>query len=116
MYTLTNDGINEALLELDFRTDGIRDLVYFGLTPALIGLGAGRYLMNQAIQLAWGAPISRMTLHTCQLDSPQALPFYIRSGFTPVGRSVEVVDDPRHKGELPKTAALHAPLIEEPGG
>ncbi len=111
LYTLTKGGVNEALLELDFRKPGTCDLAYFGLTPALIGSGAGRYLMNHAIRLAWQVPIERMTLNTCQLDSPQALPFYIRSGFTPVDRSVEVDDDPRLKGILPDTAAPHVPLI-----
>lgn len=111
LYTLTKNGQDEAILELDFRQDGICDLAYFGLTPALIGLGAGRYLMNHAIRLAWAAPIQRMTLHTCQLDSPQALPFYVRSGFVPIARSVEVDDDPRLTGLLPETAAPHVPLI-----
>ncbi|MFD2738277.1 GNAT family N-acetyltransferase [Sulfitobacter aestuarii] len=110
-YTLSKDGRDEALLELDFRREGECELAYFGVTPAMIGSGAGRYLMNQAIRLAWEQPIERFHVHTCTLDSPQALPFYIRSGFTPYRRQIEIDDDPRLNGLLPQSAAPHVPLI-----
>ena len=83
-YTLTRDGKDEALLEL----------------------------MDQAITLAWEQPITRLHLHTCTNDSPQALGFYVRSGFTPVRRQVEIDDDPRLTGLLPRDAAPQVPLIE----
>ena len=111
-YTLTRDGKDEALLELNFPEDGTCELAYFGLTSALIGSGSGRYLMNQAITLAWEQPITRLHLHTCTNDSPQALGFYVRSGFTPVRRQVEIDDDPRLTGLLPRDAAPQVPLIE----
>ena len=110
-FTLTKDGRDEALLELKFTADGTCELAYFGLTPALIGSGAGRYLMNHAIRAAWARPISRFHLHTCTLDSPQALSFYIRSGFTPFKRQVEVADDPRLIDLLDKDAGAHVPTI-----
>lgn len=110
-FTLTKDGRDEALLELDFRQTGECELAYFGLTPALIGTGAGRYLMNTAIRTAWNAPISRFHVHTCTNDSPQALGFYIRSGFTPLKRGLELDDDPRLSGLLPREAAPHIPII-----
>jgi len=110
-FTLTKDGSDEALLELKFTADGTCELAYFGLTPALIGSGAGRYLMNHAIRTAWARPISRFHLHTCTLDSPQALSFYIRSGFTPYKRQVEVADDPRLIDLLDKDAGAHVPTI-----
>lgn len=110
-FTLTKDGRDEALLELKFTADGTCELAYFGLTPALIGSGAGRYLMNHAIRTAWARPISRFHLHTCTLDSPKALSFYIRSGFTPFKRQVEVADDPRLIDLLDKDAGAHVPTI-----
>ncbi|WP_386169504.1 GNAT family N-acetyltransferase [Sulfitobacter pontiacus] len=110
-FTLTKDGRDEALLELKFTADGTCELAYFGLTPTLIGSGAGRYLMNHAIRTAWARPISRFHLHTCTLDSPQALSFYIRSGFTPFKRQVEVADDPRLIDLLDKDAGAHVPTI-----
>lgn len=111
-YTLTCDGRDEAMLELDFRTDGQCELAYFGVTSNLIGTGAGRYLMNEAIRLAWAQPITRFHVHTCTIDSQQALAFYIRSGFTPYRRQIEIDDDPRLIGLLPDTAAPHVPLIK----
>ena len=110
-YTLQKDGRDEALLELDFRQRGECELAYFGLTPALIGSGAGRYLMNEAITRAWDEGISRFHVHTCTLDSAQALDFYVRSGFAPYKRSIEIDDDPRVTGILPRTAAARMPII-----
>lgn len=111
IYTLNHDGRDEALLELDFRTPDACELAYFGLTPTLIGKGAGRMLMDRAIALAWERPIARLHVHTCTLDSPQALDFYVRSGFTPYRQQIEIADDPRLAGLLPQGAAPHVPLL-----
>lgn len=110
-FTLSKDGVDEALLELDFRQTGECELAYFGLTSPLIGTGAGRYLMNEAIRRAWAADISRFHVHTCTTDSPQALDFYIRSGFTAFKREIDIDDDPRIDGTLPKDSAPQVPII-----
>jgi len=110
-YTLSKEGRDEALLELDFRQQGECELAYFGLTAPLIGTGAGRYLMNTAISKAWEKDISRFHVHTCTTDSPQALDFYIRSGFKAFKREIDVDDDPRLNGTLPKSAAPKIPII-----
>lgn len=111
LYTLTRDGVDEALLELDFRQPDECELAYFGLGASLIGTGAGRALMDRAITHAWARPISRFHVHTCTNDSPQALDFYVRSGFTPFKRQIEIEDDPRLKGLLPENTAPHLPII-----
>ncbi|MEP3442304.1 MAG: GNAT family N-acetyltransferase [Sulfitobacter sp.] len=111
IYTLAKDGCPEALLELDFTTTGECELAYFGLTPRLIGSGAGRYLMNQAIAIAWDAGVQRFHLHTCTHDSPQALEFYLRSGFAVYKRRVDIDDDPRLLGLLPKGAAPRIAIL-----
>lgn len=110
-YTLTKDGQDEALLELDFRQEGACELAYFGLTPELIGTGSGRYLMNEAIRRAWRRPIAHFHVHTCTIDSPQALGFYRRSGFTALRQQVEIDDDPRVLGILPETAGPNVPVF-----
>ncbi len=110
-FTLSKNGKDEALLELDFRQKGECELAYFGMTDALIGSGAGRYLMNAAISTAWAADITRLHVHTCTNDSAQALGFYIRSGFTPFKRQIEIDDDPRLTGLLPRDAAPAIPII-----
>ena len=101
----------EGLVELDYRTEGECELSFFGLTPAMGGKGAGRWMMNRALELAWSRPIHRLWVHTCSLDHPGALDFYIRSGFVPFRRQIEVVDDPRATGLLPITAAPRVPLL-----
>lgn len=111
VYALRYQGRDEGLLELDFTEAGACELAYFGVTDALIGMGAGRWLMAQALDLAWAQDIQRFHLHTCTLDSPQALPFYLRSGFRAHRRQVEIADDPRLMGLLPMDAAPQVPVI-----
>lgn len=115
VYAVMKDGHAEGLLELDFREEGVCELAFFGLTAAAIGRGTGRWLMNRAIARAWSReghpPIGRFWVHTCTLDSPQALDFYIRSGFSPVKRQIEIFDDPRLTGTLPASVAPGVPLL-----
>lgn len=110
-YALHDGTADVGLLELDFRSDDEVELAFLGLVPGFIGQGAGRFLMNEAIGRAFAKPIRRFFVHTCTLDSPGALPFYIRSGFTPYRRAIEVVDDPRLLGLLPLEAAPHIPVL-----
>ena len=111
VHALEIAGRSEGLLELDFRDGQSCELAFLGLTPAAQGLGAGRAMMTAAITRAFARPIARLHVHTCTLDCPVALPFYIRSGFVPVRREVEVMDDPRLDGTLPPDAAPHVPII-----
>ncbi|TDK39727.1 GNAT family N-acetyltransferase [Rhizobium deserti] len=112
IYVLRDGDRPIGLLELDFRQEGECELGYFGLVKDAIGKGAGRFLMSNAIAKAWSKPITRFWVHTCHFDSPAALPFYQRSGFTPYRFMVEIIDDPRLGGVLPRTASPHIPLIE----
>ena len=111
LHTMLSDGQPEALLELDFREDGACELAFFGLSPALIGRGAGRFLIDRAIELAWARDIARFHVHTCTLDSPAALSFYRRAGFEPVRQQVEIMPDPRRTGLLPPIAAPGVPML-----
>ena len=109
---LQHDGRDEGLLELDFREPGQCELVFFGVTAKLIGSGAGRFLMSRALQRAWSQAISRLWVHTCTLDHPNALAFYQRTGFRPFRLQVEVSDDPRLDGTLPRDVARHVPIMK----
>ncbi len=108
---LTVGGDIEGLLELDYRTEGNCELAFLGVSDKLMGKGAGSWLMQRALDLAWSTPINRLWIHTCTLDHPRALPFYIRSGFRPYKRQLEIADDPRISGEAPKNTAAHYPLL-----
>jgi GNAT superfamily N-acetyltransferase len=112
VYALVLDGRDEGLLHLDFRTAGQCELSMFGVTAKLIGNGAGRWLMNRALERAWSQAVTRVWLHTCTLDHPAALAFYQRSGFRPFRRQVEISDDPRLDGTAPRDVASHVPMIE----
>lgn len=100
-----------GILELDFRSTNECELAFFGLVPEAIGGGTGRWLMNQALELAWSRPIERFWVHTCHFDHPGAVSFYRRSGFEPYASLVEVTEDPRLTGKLRPVAAAHVPLI-----
>jgi GNAT superfamily N-acetyltransferase len=115
VYAVTDPrGTEVGLLELDFRSLPNCELSFFGLVPELNGKGLGRWLMAQAKSLAWRKGVDRFWVHTCTLDSPAALGFYIRSGFTPYGREIETFADPRLAGILPREAAPHVPLLDQP--
>jgi GNAT superfamily N-acetyltransferase len=110
-YALNDGSADLGLLELDFRSGGEAELAFLGLVPGFIGRGAGRFLMNEAIARAFARPIRRFFVHTCTLDAPGALAFYLRSGFSPYKRAIEVADDPRLLGLLPREAAPHVPVL-----
>lgn len=107
-------GTEVGLLELDFRSLPDCELSFCGLVPELNGKGLGRWLMAQAKSLAWRKGVERFWVHTCTLDSPAALGFYIKSGFVPYAREIETFADPRLAGILPRDAAPHAPLLDQP--
>ena len=111
IHALKAGGTDEGLLELDFRREGECELAFFGVTLDLLGTGAGRFLMNRAIERAWARPIRRFWVHTCTLDHPDALAFYLRSGFVPYKRQIEIAADPRLTGDAPKSAAPHVPML-----
>jgi GNAT superfamily N-acetyltransferase len=113
VHALDHGGRDEGILELDFRRWPDAEISFLGVVPALIGTGAGRFLMNRALAAAWGRHPSRVTIHTCTLDHPRALEFYLRTGFIPYARSVEIADDPRLVGLLPRTAAAHVPIVTD---
>jgi GNAT superfamily N-acetyltransferase len=110
-FALRHDSEDAGILELDFRTPNECELSFFGVVESLVGSGAGRWLMNRAMESAWSKSISRMWVHTCSLDHPSAVPFYIRSGFRPFKRQIEVCDDPRTTGLLSRNAAPQVPII-----
>jgi len=112
VYALVEGSRDEGLLELDFREAGQCELTFFGVTAKLIGSGAGRWLMNRALERAWSRQVARAWVHTCTLDHQAAVAFYQRSGFRPYRRQIEIADDPRLDGTVPRSAARHVPIIE----
>ena len=113
IFILQKDGQDVGLLEIETRDGQDMELGYFGLTASTVGTGAGRFLMDQAIRRVFdhhGA--KRFEVHTCTMDSPQALAFYMRSGFVPYKRAIEVADDPRISGDISMDKGKHHPVIK----
>ena len=105
-------GVELGMLELDFRKPGECALSYLAVVPERAGKGHGGWLMANALGLGWRRGVTRMWVHTCTLDHPRALGFYIRHGFVPFARSVETFADPRLSGHLPPDSAPHIPRLE----
>ena len=111
LFTLQVDGADEGILELDFRVPGECEIAFLGVTERLVGTRAARFLMNEALDRAWTSGIERVWLHTCTLDHPKAIPFYLRSGFVPYKYQVEILDDPRALGLLAVASAPNIPMV-----
>ena len=112
LLTAVDDSGNEVgMLELDFREAGECELAFVGLVPELAGQGHGRWLLAEALRLAWRDGVSRVHVHTCTLDHPAAFSAYRRAGFVPLKRAIERFPDPRLLGILPSDCAPQVPLL-----
>ncbi|MFP5328710.1 MAG: GNAT family N-acetyltransferase [Alphaproteobacteria bacterium] len=112
LYLVESEEEESAgMLELDFREPGECELAFIGLVPELAGKGHGRWLLAEALRLAWRDGIARVHVHTCTLDHPAALAAYRRAGFTAFKRAIERFPDPRLLGILPRDCAPQVPLF-----
>ena len=111
LTVVDRDGQEVGMLELDFREPAECELAFVGLVPELSGQGHGRWLLAEALQLAWRDGVERVHVHTCTLDHPAALSAYRRAGFVPFKRSIERFPDPRLLGILPSDCAPQVPLL-----
>jgi GNAT superfamily N-acetyltransferase len=100
-----------GMIELDFAAPALCRIRFLGLVPELAGRGHGRWLFAETLARAWAPGIERVTVHTCSLDHPAALPSYLGAGFTAYARAFESFPDPRLSGLLPRDAAPQLPLI-----
>ena len=67
--------------ELERHANGAVEIVYLGLAKSAQGFGLGAWLLEHAVNEAWGLGATRVWLHTCTQDAPQALPNYLARGF-----------------------------------
>ena len=89
------DGGPAGYVELDRRIASEVHIAYFGLLPAFIGKGLGKYFLSWALGRAWSLQPRRVWVHTCDLDHPAALPNYLRAGFSIYDEKVieQIVDE-----------------------
>ena len=85
VWELLVEDESAGYFELQRHGDGSVEIVYFGLIPAFIGRGLGGMLLTRAVREAFAMGATRVWLHTCTLDSPNALPSYQARGFAAYG-------------------------------
>ena len=94
IFVLYTEGSPAGMAELDLRKAGTANISYFGLMPGSIGNRLGYFFLYHTCMNAWAQPIQRLTINTCTLDHPRALPLYQRLGFTPYNREERFVELP----------------------
>jgi GNAT superfamily N-acetyltransferase len=94
IFVLYSEGSPAGMAELDLRKAGTANIAYFGLMPEAIGKRLGYFFLYHTCMNAWAQPIQRLTINTCTLDHPRALPLYQRLGFTPYNREERFVELP----------------------
>jgi GNAT superfamily N-acetyltransferase len=100
-----------GMAELDRSQAADVEITSFALFSEAMGRGFGRAFMAQLLEKAWNGATTRVWLHTCTLDGPTALTFYMKCGFRAYRRAIEVADDPRLRGILPADVAPQTPII-----
>jgi GNAT superfamily N-acetyltransferase len=75
------DGEIAGYFELSIGDDAV-ELSYLGLLPEFTGRRLGGLLLAAAIDRATALGKGRMTVNTCTLDHPAALPNYLKRGFS----------------------------------
>jgi GNAT superfamily N-acetyltransferase len=80
-WVLSVDGVPAGYVELERRSNGDVEVMYFGLLAAFVGRGLGAHLLTEAVDRAWAMGASRVILNTCNLDHPNALGNYLARGF-----------------------------------
>lgn len=89
MYRLFCDQRVAGFAELDRSVAGQAEIAYFGLLPAFIGRGLGKFFLDWTIRKAWENATGRVWLHTCDRDHPRALAVYLKAGFSVDSERVE---------------------------
>jgi GNAT superfamily N-acetyltransferase len=111
LFIAEHAGREVGMAELDRSHPPDVEITFFGLFPEAIGKRLGRPFMTAVLERAWDHSAARVWLHTCNLDAPAALSFYMKCGFHPYKQAIEVADDPRIRGILPEDTAPHVPII-----
>ncbi len=81
LWMLRAAGKVAGYFELQRHDDGRVEIAYFGLIAGYFGRGLGGWMLTRAVEEAFAFGATTLTLHTCTLDSPHALPNYLARGF-----------------------------------
>ncbi|WP_274628944.1 GNAT family N-acetyltransferase [Arvimicrobium flavum] len=85
------DGAPAGFFDIKPHLPATAEIAYFGMMEHAMGQGLGRWFLGAAIEAAWAQGPSTVTVQTCTMDHPAALPLYQKMGFSPVGQKQEIV-------------------------
>jgi GNAT superfamily N-acetyltransferase len=85
------DGAPAGFFDIKPHLPEEAELAYFGMMDHALGQGLGRWFLGAAVSACWSHGPKRVTVQTCTLDHPAALPLYQKLGFQPVAQKQEVV-------------------------
>lgn len=85
------DGAPAGFFDIKPHLPQSAELAYFGMMEHATGQGLGRWFLGAAIEAAWSQGPRTVTVQTCTMDHPAALPLYQKLGFSPVGQEEEMV-------------------------
>ena len=94
LYVFYSEGNPSGMAEIELRANGSANISYFGLMPEAIGKRLGYFFLYHTCMNAWALDITRLTINTCTLDHPRALPLYQRLGFTAYAREERFIELP----------------------
>ncbi len=85
-----HEGDPAGYAELEEQPGGHVEIAYFGLLSQARGHGLGRWWLAAVTAYAWSlSDTGRVWVRTCDLDSPAALPNYLRRGFAEFAEETE---------------------------
>ena len=93
-WVLYEEGTPGAYFELDGSTETDVEIAYLGVLPVFTGRRLGAWLLTMAIQRGFAMGATRVWVHTCTLDSPNALANYQARGFRVYDRRAQWQDLP----------------------
>jgi GNAT superfamily N-acetyltransferase len=85
------NGSPAGFFDLRLQLPDDVELAYFGMMEHVLGQGLGRWFLAAAVDAAWSYGPRRVSVQTCTLDHPAALPLYQKLGFEPVAQKQEQV-------------------------
>lgn len=85
------DGAPAGFFDLKTHLPAEVELAYFGMMEHATGQGLGRWFLGAAVEAAWSYKPEKVSVQTCTLDHPAALPLYQKLGFAPIGQTKEIV-------------------------
>ncbi len=89
LWLVHDRGTPAGYAELWKLPRGRWHLAMFGLLAPFRGRGLGAHLLTAVARRAWSGGAATVTLDTCELDGPHALPNYRARGFEVVRESIE---------------------------